>query len=112
MSGADEGTFFIAGCLIPDSWDGDGYKAVDVTLAGGRIAAIEPKGQGAPPAGATVVPGSDKLLLPGATAAATRRGARARLRGGGLEPEAARRGVRQASSTRTRTRASTGRAAW
>ena len=57
---------FIQGCLMPDEADADAYRVVDVTLSGGVIEAIVASGGSSPPAGATVIAGKDKLLLPGA----------------------------------------------
>lgn len=56
---------FIQGCLIADEADADAYRVVDVTLSGGVIEAIVASGGSSPPAGATVIAGKDKLLLPG-----------------------------------------------
>jgi cytosine/adenosine deaminase-related metal-dependent hydrolase len=66
-------TFFIADVLVPDDAidDGYGYARVDVTLAGRQIAAVAPAGSSPPPLGATLVNGTDKLLLPGTVNAHT-----------------------------------------
>ena len=73
MAPSQPPTFFIAGCLVPQPAldDGYGYQTVDVTLAGGFIAAVAPAGSAPPPAGAIVVAGTDKLLLPGTVNAHT-----------------------------------------
>lgn len=66
--------FFIRGVVIPDdSADGGhGYATVDVTLGkDGKIAALVPTGTAPPPAGAIVVEGKHKLLLPGTVNAHT-----------------------------------------
>ena len=64
--------FWIQGCLLPTgglqpgpAGRGGGYACSDVHLAGGVIAAIYPAAAEPPPAGATVVAGTDRLLLPG-----------------------------------------------
>jgi 5-methylthioadenosine/S-adenosylhomocysteine deaminase len=64
-------SFFLRGVLIQDDGTEDGYRRVDVTLAGGVIAALRPAGEGAAPAGASVLDCADKLLLPGSVNAHT-----------------------------------------
>jgi cytosine/adenosine deaminase-related metal-dependent hydrolase len=66
-------TTFIKGVLIPDEAvdGGYGYSCVDVTLAGGKIAALVPTGVAPVPEGCIVIDGGNKLLLPGAVNAHT-----------------------------------------
>ena len=65
--GAPAETVFIKRALVQDDAAACGYKEVDVSLAGGVIAAIEPAGKGACPPGAAVIDGGEHglLLLPG-----------------------------------------------
>lgn len=66
---------FLRGVLIPDpdaaADDGYGYKTLDVLLADGKIAALEPAGTVEPPECAILVDGTNKLLLPGCVNAHT-----------------------------------------
>ena len=62
-------TYFLRGALIPDG--DDSYRQVDVTLAGGVIAALCAAGEGVAPEGAEVIDCTDRLLLPGSVNAHT-----------------------------------------
>jgi imidazolonepropionase-like amidohydrolase len=56
---------WIADVAVLDVAKGVRTTGRDVLVADGRIAAIEPAGAGAPPAGALVLPGKDATLVPG-----------------------------------------------
>lgn len=56
-------TVFIKRVLIADG--NTGYKNVDVTISDGKITAVAEDGHGVCPAGATILDGFDKLLVPG-----------------------------------------------
>ena len=84
-------TTFIKGVLIPDEAvdGGYGYSCVDVTLAGGKIAALVPTGSASAPEGCIVIDGGNKLPDQAAAAGAVDPPAgawRVQLHGGVAEP--------------------------